>query len=196
MILRRVSGCVIGATDVAVDRKLKSDRLVLRPFRLGDVDKVFAYHSDPEWSAFCPDPHTYVRADAEIMVSPRTLRDWDKRPKWAIEMQRELIGEISLSLDDGRHGAELGFGIARQKWGNGLASEAATAVVENAFRSIDELSRICAVTDAHNCSARRVLEKVGMQFEGTMPRQCVLPGEQFDLVTYRLLREEWSKPGG
>ena len=181
---------------MTVDRELRTDRLLLRPFRLQDVDSVFAYHSDPPWAFFYPDPHPFERSDAEAMVAECESRDWEKQPTWAIEMNGEMIGEIGLSFDEERRRAELEFGIARRRWGNGFASEAATAVVQNAFRILLQLSRIYAVTDSGNSSARRVLEKVGMQFEGTMRRHFLVRGELFDLVIYGLLRSDSSKSSG
>ena len=51
-------------------REIRTERLLLRPFRPSDVDDVFAYASDPEWSANVPNvPYPYKRRHAEEFVA-------------------------------------------------------------------------------------------------------------------------------
>lgn len=55
---------------------IETERLVLRPFRLGDVEDVLAYAQDPEWSHFLRDlPQPYGRAEAEQAVAKQLLMD-------------------------------------------------------------------------------------------------------------------------
>jgi RimJ/RimL family protein N-acetyltransferase len=65
---------------------LQTGRVVLRPYRIDDVDGVLAYASDERWSRFLlPIQREYTRADAEEWVTASMAIDWDEHPRWAIE---------------------------------------------------------------------------------------------------------------
>ena len=101
-----------GATE------LRTDRLLLRPFSLSDVDDVLEYGSDPEWAAFYD--HPYDRGEAEDMVARAVLTSWDEHPWFALELDGRVIGMAVLSLER-RDIANLGYDVARPHWGKGLA---------------------------------------------------------------------------
>lgn len=89
--------------------------------------------------------------------------------------------------------AELGYRLRRMDWGQGLASEGASALVDWGFRS-GGYDKIAACTMAANHASRRVLEKIGLNYvrtvsvdwAGTIP--CGEDGE----VWYELMRPEWT----
>ncbi len=62
--------------------------------------------------------------------------DWSAHPTWAITIQDRMVGSINLMVTPAVSRAELSYSIARALWGQGLATEAARAVVSWAF---DEL---------------------------------------------------------
>ena len=97
--------------------ELKTERLLLRPFSLSDIDEVAAYGSDPEWAAFSPRP--YDRGTTEYMVARAVLTSWDKEAEFAIVLEGRVIGVVSLATDPKHQTAELGYAIARDMWGQG-----------------------------------------------------------------------------
>ena len=112
--------------------ELSTERLLLRPFRLSDIEDVLRYGSDPEWATFYPRP--YDRASAENMVARSILADWRREAEFAIELEGRVVGLVVLTVNDDHQTAELGYEIARDVWGSGLATEAATAVCNWGFR--------------------------------------------------------------
>jgi ribosomal-protein-alanine N-acetyltransferase len=82
------------------------------------------------------------------------------------------IGMLELRLS--AHRAELGYVLARDWWGRGLMSEAASAVVEWSL-ALPPVYRVWAVTDVDNHASARVLEKIGMQREGLLRRWMIHP---------------------
>ena len=105
--------------------QLRTPRLLLRPFRNGDVDDVFAYATDPEWGRYLPLPDPYTRRSAEEFVARCILVDGETRFEWAIVHEGRVSGSVSLTVS--RPGsAEMGYSIARPLWGRGLTTEAAT----------------------------------------------------------------------
>ena len=170
-----------GATE------LRTERLLLRPFSLSDVDDVLEYGSDPEWAAFYD--HPYDIGEAEDMVARAVLTSWDEHPWFALELDGRVIGMAVLSLER-RDIANLGYDVAKPHWGKGLAPEAARAVVDWAFRELG-LSNVTAYADARNRQSWRVMEKLGMTREGLMRRR-----QGRESVAYGVLREDWRSDDG
>lgn len=91
--------------------------------------------------------------------------------------------------------AEIGFRLRREDWGQGLASEGASALVDWGFSSAG-YDKVVACTMAVNRGSRRVMEKIGMKHTRTdfpdFPDR--IPGAEEGEVWYELLRSEWSGP--
>lgn len=171
---------------------IETARLRLRPYRLGDVDDVFAYANDPKWARFLPIPQPYTRADAEQFLARQILQDRATHPAWAIEHDGRVAGGINLRLHLDHRLAEMGYALARSLWGQGLTTEAAGAVVEAAFTTYPTLNRIRAMADARNAGSLRVMEKLGMVREGTLRQNRVTRDEFVDEVWCGILRSEWE----
>lgn len=172
--------------------ELRTERLLLRPFRLSDIDDVLRYASDPQWAAFYPRP--YDRGVTEHMVARSVVISWDREAVFAMESDGRVVGLVSLEVDAESKTAELGYDLARDSWGQGLATEAATAVVDWGFREYG-LARIFAEADARNGRSLRLMERLGMTREGVQRRDQIERGER-EIARYALLRSEWNSPGG
>jgi RimJ/RimL family protein N-acetyltransferase len=173
--------------------ELKTERLLLRPFRLTDAEDVFAYAKDPEWShylsSFIPSP--YSRRDADEHVAKRILAPWDTRPTFAIVLDSVVVGDILLGIEESQDIGALGYGLARIHWGRGLMTEAARAVVDWGFEHRG-LAKVFAKADLPNTGSWKVMEKLGMRREGLLRQEGELQGQPVDMVYYGLLREEWE----
>ena len=171
--------------------ELKTERLLLRPFRSEDV---YAYARDPEWERYLglPLPLPYARPDAEEYVARRLLADWTEDATFAIVLDSTVIGSIALSIVGAHQRAELGYALARAHWGRGLMTEAATAVIDYGFVRRN-LAKIHASADVRNVGSYRVMEKVDMTREGVLRSHRRGRGERIDSVLYGILREEWEE---
>ena len=89
--------------------------------------------------------------------------------------------------------AELGYRLRRMDWGQGLASEGASALVNWGFRSAG-YDKIVAGTMAVNHASRRVMEKVGMRYARTVSTDYPdpIPGSEHGDVWYELIRSDWN----
>ena len=102
----------------------------------------------------------------------------------------ELCGAIGLVITPAHERAELGYWVGVPYRGQGFATEAASAVMAFGFEKL-RLSRIHASHFAGNPASQRVLEKIGMQHEGSS-RQHVRKWDRFvDLENYGLLASEF-----
>jgi [ribosomal protein S5]-alanine N-acetyltransferase len=79
-----------------------------------------------------------------------------------------------LELRPSAHRAEMGYVLARERWGRGLMPEAASAALDWGLAQ-PSIFRVWSVTDVDNLASARVLEKIGMQREGLLRRWLVHP---------------------
>jgi RimJ/RimL family protein N-acetyltransferase len=85
----------------------------------------------------------------------------------------------------------MGYCLGAAAWGHGYATEAARALLQWAFDTLD-LNRVQAETDTRNTASARVLEKLWFVREGTLREDCVVNGDVSDSWVYGLLRREWE----
>ena len=172
---------------------MKTERLLLRPFKLEDVHDVYAFAKDPKWAEYLPGvPQPFTREEADRRVARIVLRPWETKPIWAIVLDGKVIGHIALKKDLQHETAELGYAIGRSNWRKGLVTEAAKAVMEWGFEE-NGLAKIFAKADLRNVRSLRVMEKLGMVREGVLRSHVKARGERIDGVFYGLLREEWEE---
>ncbi len=103
------------------------------------------------------------------------------------------IGIIYHQLNQPYKWMEIGYFFAPSERGKGYGTEAVQLMIDYLFLS-KELARIHAIADVRNRASQRVLEKAGLQREGTM-RKCLFNrGEWRDYYLYSILREKWNEP--
>jgi ribosomal-protein-alanine N-acetyltransferase len=171
---------------------LTTARLLLRPFRPGDVDDALLYRNDEEFARFLPHiPLPFTRRDAEAFVALNMAEPWQRFPTFAAVLQGRVIGTVNLEIDPETRSAMLGYAIGRPWWGQGLATEAALVVLTWGFEVLG-LVRIWASTDARHVRSQRVLEKLGMRREAIRVGDHVRrDGMAADEVVYGISRSDW-----
>lgn len=175
--------------------EIRTERLLLRPHRLEDVDDIFEFARDPEWGRYLTTPMPYLREHAEEFVEDRIRTSRDLWPVWAMVREGKVVVGIGIEIDVDHATGALGYSIAKEHWGRGLTAEAARAVVGWAFRQRG-LAKVYAYADARNAPSLRVMEKLGMTREGMLRGHRTLREERVDDVYYGLLREEWEREEG
>ena len=174
--------------------ELRTERLLLRPFRLDDVDDVFEYARDPEWARYLGGhiPQPYTRRDAEEFVARSVLASWDTNPDFAVELDGRVGGGVALDVKQTDAIAELGYAIAKPHWGKGLMPEAVRAAVDWGFESLG-LAKVYALIDLRHTRSQRVMEKLGMTREGVLRSHASVRGARIDVAAYGLVSEDWEQ---
>jgi ribosomal-protein-alanine N-acetyltransferase len=173
---------------------IATERLLLRPWTLDDLEDLLAYACDEEWGRFLPVPQPYTRVDARrFIAAAQSFRDPEQGCAWAIVRDGRAIGSIDIDLQFEQRIGTLGYSIGRGLWGRGLATEAVCAVVCACFEAVPPLTRICATVDARNLASIRVLEKTGMEREGVLRLNSFVRGELADEVSFAMLRGDWQR---
>jgi len=176
--------------------KLKTERLILRPFGLDDAPIVQQLAGDKAIAETTLNiPHPYEDGVAENWIA--THKDNFEQGKiitYAITLveDKSLIGGISLVLNLRFERAEMGYWIGKPYWNKGYCTEAAKAMLKYGFEEL-KLNRIFAHYLVRNQSSGRVMEKMGMKFEGTLRSHVKRWNDYEDLNIYAILREEFMK---
>jgi RimJ/RimL family protein N-acetyltransferase len=180
------------AETISLPHEIRTERLVLRPPSEADADLMFRrYSSDPEvcrYMSWCPhrsidDTIAYLRkktTDAGLGEVTRRLI--------FCRVSGELLGSIGGQFDNYRF--QFGYCLARDAWGRGFATEASRAFVAAAM-SDPAIWRVQAFCDVENRASARVLEKVGLMFEGILKRYLMMPNlsdEPRDMFCYAKVR--------
>lgn len=177
---------------------LTTARLLLRELRTADAPAVAAHAGDERVARYLIEvPSPYPVALARRWIHGRRAW-WELGRGVTFALVRRdapdaLLGTISLRRHARDRRAELGYWLAASAWGRGFATEAVAQVIDFGFRQL-ALARIYAQVFAGNDASMRVLEKLGMVYEGTKRRHLRKGDRLHDVWFYGLLREEWSPP--
>lgn len=178
-----------------IKRKLTTTRLLLRPFQLSDANDVQRLAGDFEiadTTLFIP--HPYINGVAEEWITTHEQNfKIGKEFIFAITLHntKELIGSIGLTVNREHKKAELGYWIGKPFWNKGYATEAAEAMLKFGFEDLG-LERIHANYFARNTASGKVMEKLGMQHEGTLRKDIKKWGKFEDIKIFGILKSEYQ----
>lgn len=168
--------------------RLETARMVLRPWREGDLADLYAYaRVDGVGQMAGWLPHGSLEESREIL--DRFIRE---KKTFALEHQGRVIGSIGVEVYDEGHypdlsglsGREIGYVLARDFWGRGLMPEAVRAVLRWLFDA-QGLDFVLVGHFDWNRQSARVIEKCGFRYVRTVPRETRC-GTTEDLMEYIL----------
>lgn len=146
---------------------LETERLLLREFVLDDLPEFFRLASDPDVTRYTGDGCNTLEEARQGMID-RPLRDYRVHGfgRWAVVLKStgKVIGFAGLKYLEESAEVDLGYRFFKEHWGQGLATEAARAILNFGITEL-KLHRIIGIADVENKASRRVLEKVGMRWE-------------------------------
>jgi ribosomal-protein-alanine N-acetyltransferase len=148
---------------------LETQRLILRHLEPGDLDSLFALYSDPQVRQFIPEGTlSYEETQEELEWFLNGHPTYPELGLWATihKESDQLIGRCGLLpwTIDGRFEVEVAYMLAKEYWGQGLGTEAAQAILDYGFGTL-QLPRLICLIDRDNLASIRVAEKIGMTFE-------------------------------
>ena len=134
-------------------------------------------------------PFPYSVSDAGAFIG-FALAAGDGMYSFAVTENDVCIGSVSVTRGENIHRltGELGYYIARERWGRGYATRAVREICRYVFENTD-IVRIYAEPFADNAASCRVLEKAGFTLEGTLRANAIKSGRIRDTRMYSLLRE-------
>ncbi len=174
--------------------ELTTERLTLRRMLVVDTDDMYEYAGQTEVTKYLtwyPHPdRTYTREYLQYLGSRYSAGMFYD---WAViyEPDCKMIGTCGFtSFNTAADSAEVGYVLNPAYWGKGIAVEALTRVLEFAFETL-KLHRVEARFIRENERSRRVMEKVGMTFEGIIREGMLIKGSYVNVGVCSILASEW-----
>lgn len=174
--------------DKPLDR-IFTDRLTLRPARADDLEALHAIFTRSEamtwWSS---PPHETVQQTRDWLDS--MMAHQDSGLDFLIERDGQVIGKAGFWK-----APDVGYILHPDHWGQGIAREAATAVISRLFAVTDH-DQATADVDPENQASIRLLERLGFRKTGFAERTWNVGGEWKDSLYYAVSRSDWqARPG-
>jgi [ribosomal protein S5]-alanine N-acetyltransferase len=173
---------------------LEGARVILREHSREDLSAVLEYASDPIVARYVP-----WEANSEDMASrflEEAISAAGKRPRMSYVLAvvdratDALIGAARIGVESEVHRrADIGYVLRRDYWGYGYATEVAQRLVEFGFSDLG-MHRIWATSHPDNRASSRVLEKIGMSFEGRIRGHMFVKDAWRDSLAYAILEPE------
>ena len=151
-----------------IDLYIETERLILRPFELSDIEAAYELNLDREVSKYTGDGGVVSKQEIERRIVEHVLGDYKKYGygRLAVEFKGEssFIGFAGLKYLDDLNEVDLGYRFAQKYWGKGIATEAGKACIKYGFKTLD-LQKMIAMVLPANKGSIRVLKKLDFQFE-------------------------------
>lgn len=174
---------------IAPGPTLETQRLILRPTALEDLDGFAAMMADPESARFI----------GGVMSRPQVWRGMAAMAgSWVLQgfamfsvlekATGRWVGRIGPWMPEGWPGPEVGWGLLREAWGKGYAVEAATATMDWAFDHLGWTEVIHSIAP-ENTPSQQLAKRLGSRLIG--PGKLPPPYENVVTEIWGQSREEW-----
>ncbi|MBU1470889.1 MAG: GNAT family N-acetyltransferase [candidate division Zixibacteria bacterium] len=179
---------------------LETERLLIRQYAIDDLDGFYDIVSQEEvvkWVGETVRPKDEIAPRFKKMVESYGLNRPDDIVRFSLAVMHKadgrLAGWVGLGpLPINTTETEIYYGFSQDYWGQGIATEAADAMLQHGFETIG-LDRIVAITLPDNPASAKVLEKIGMKFRWTVhdlpPDLALLEGVGY----FSLTKKEYNQ---
>ncbi|QHI71494.1 GNAT family N-acetyltransferase [Aminipila terrae] len=176
--------------------KIETERLSLRRFLYSDDEDMLKYWvSDPDVQFMYAEPVYTTKQEVKELLN-KYISSYEKENyyRWAVILKEtnECIGQIAYFLVDSKnHFGEIEYCIGSLFQRKGLATEATKAVISYGFDKIN-LHKVQICHKSTNTPSRKVIEKCGLTYEGTLRDFFYQEGEYIDRLYYSILKNEFK----
>ena len=147
---------------------LETERLLLRPMTVQDAASAYTnWTSDPDVAKFMRwEIHKDIEETREWLVAEESLIESDTVYNWGFVLKEtgELIGSGGLVFIEDKGMYELGYNIMKRYWGQGLATEAAQAIISFGRSELSQTKFYCCHAK-DNPASGKVMTKVGFRYQ-------------------------------
>lgn len=172
-------------------KTIKTKRFILRPMRLKDAKDLTKNMNNwnvIQYLSSLPFPYELKHAK---QFSGKIEKEMKKENPndyvMVIEINGEVVGAVGAHHVMHKHKAEVGYWLAEKHWGQGIMPEAVKKFMAHIFTEF-KLRRIYSKVYAFNKPSMRVMEKLGMQFEGIERKGAFKNGKYIDCHIYAKIK--------
>lgn len=168
---------------------LKTSRLMLRPFTMQDIDAVYKYGSNQNATKYLIWQGVTSKEEAKEEIENFLAN----KGVYAICLKEAnlCIGCINIRIDELNEKASFGYVIDEPYWYQGYTKEALEVIVRHCFEDIG-LNRVESSHYKGNPNSGRVMQKVGMFFEGEGKEEVRVKGVFHDVLCYGITKLQWQ----
>ncbi|EKS17027.1 GNAT family N-acetyltransferase [Streptococcus sp. F0441] len=176
--------------------RLETDRLVLRVRTVADAEDIHAYANLPE-VAYPAAFHPVKTLEDEIYYLKHILPERNKKENIpvgygiVVKGTDKVIGSVDFNHRHEDDVLEIGYILHPDYWGLGYVPEAASTLIDLAFKVLG-LHKIELTCFGYNVQSQRVAEKLGFTLEARIRDRKDVQGNRCDSLIYGLLRSEWE----
>ena len=174
---------------------LTTERLTLQLHEVEDLDDLFILRSDPDVMRYMDQPPA---TDKKIVLSriKEIRKDFKNKLgiNWTIKLKgsTEVIGYMSLwRIDHSNHRVELGYALKKEYWKKSISHEAASAVIDFAFKRLKAHS-IMANINPDNKGSEALLLKLGFKQEAYFRENYHFDGKFLDSAIFCMIESDWK----
>jgi [ribosomal protein S5]-alanine N-acetyltransferase len=176
---------------------LETDRTILRKLRSEDEQDIFQYGSDDDVSRYTAWPTHRTMEDTRSYLT-KVLQKYNHHAvaPWGIVDKEtgKIIGTSGFMAWNVHHAkAELGYALSKDYWNLGYMTEVIRTIISFGFDRM-KLVRIEASCLPLNIGSARVMEKVGMTYEGLIRQTILVKGKHEDLKLYSIVLDDYRNP--
>ncbi|HEY2324877.1 MAG TPA: GNAT family N-acetyltransferase [Thermoanaerobaculia bacterium] len=146
--------------------RLETERLIARPWEAGDRDAFVSFTQDPEVMRYVHGGLPYSDQEIEEFLGrqARQLAEFGVCMGALVEKATSrVVGVLGIQPLGTTGDLEIGWWLARDRWGRGYATEGGRAAMEHVLTT---RPRVLAIIDPGNEASKRVVERLGMRYEG------------------------------
>ncbi len=182
-------------THIGTDT-IETERLILRKFKISDDEAMLKYWiADEKIQSLYSEPVYTTKAEVDELLE-KYINSYQKNDyyRWAIieKNSDECIGQIAYFLVDSKNNfAEIEYCIGSDFQCKGYATEATKAVIQYGFDKIN-LHKVQICTKTINKPSKRVIEKCGFTYEGTLRDYFYMDGEYVGRLYFSMLKSEFE----
>ncbi len=176
---------------------IKTQRLLLRRFEYTDDENMLRYWvNDAAIQSMYSEPVYSTKQEVKGLLD-QYIQGYEKDDyyRWAIVFRdtNECIGQIAFFLVDSKnHFGEIEYCIGSSFQQKGLATEATKAIIEYGFEKIN-LHKVQVCHKSINIPSKKVIEKCGFVYEGTLRDFFYMDDRYVDRLYYSILRDEYKE---
>jgi [ribosomal protein S5]-alanine N-acetyltransferase len=173
--------------------RIETPRLILEKYQSSDVPDIFAYASDPEVTKYVTwDAHKTIE-DSKIFFEKiqKITSSQQGRLFFIFGIRLKETGRIIGSIDFKNPNpfcGQIDYALSYKYWSKGLMTEAARGIKDWALSEFPEMVRLQAFCVPANLGSTRVMQKIGLEFEGIRRKSFVIKGTPVDTANYVFVR--------
>ena len=173
---------------------LETNRLLLRKTTKQDFEEFFFIQLNPKLRKYLGPTKLGNNPEKSIKYFDESAYENKDYYRWSIVKKEDnkLLGTVYLTMHDKKaKTAGIDYWIREDEWGKGYTTEVSRRIMKFAFETL-ELNRIESCGAKDNTATWKVMENIGLKYEGTRPKSSFYYyGGIQDMREYGISREEY-----